>query len=455
MFLETHAHLDMDKFADDLADVLLRARSHGVTNAIGISTHPDSFDRNQTLVETHEMLYGVIGVHPHQAELYSAELQERVEGGLAHPKFVAMGEIGLDYYYDFAPKATQQEVFREQLRRAQDLRVPFVVHLRDAADDLIAILKEEQRGLYHGVVHCFSEDWPTAETLLEMGFHLSFTGNVTFKQLEGLRDVLRQVPRDRVFIETDSPFMTPTPFRGKRCEPGAVPFVALQFAECWGVSPFEVGRMTKENAINFFRLPATIEEPIIAAPLQGGRYLNVTSRTDHHGLLPWPRAHGLPLDQEWWLPTSPGVDTLLDEAAAAEAGNIVLGGLGDPLLHDGFIELLEGVCTDGRSVTVETSGPTTGKDIPAAVERLRRSGAQVALRLCGHTEKYFREAHRPTTDDAFGRVLRFAKALREADVPTEVLALAYPKVKEGAFSNFVERELQLPLRLIQVEYLGG
>jgi len=253
----------MEQFDADRDVMLQRAKDAGIQTilAIGSGTGPGSLDCAIQLADKHDFIYATIGIHPHEAKLASeADFSEMVE--LAkRPKVIAWGEIGLDYFYDHSPRDVQQQVFLKQLELAQAAKLPIVIHCRpsdnseDAWDDCLRLLNEHwARSGLGGILHCFTGIWAHAECALDMGFMISFAGNVTFPKAQQIRDAAKQVPLDRVLIETDSPFLAPVPHRGKRNEPSFVKETARQLAELRGLSTEEMGLQTANNFYRFFSL---------------------------------------------------------------------------------------------------------------------------------------------------------------------------------------------------------
>jgi TatD DNase family protein len=263
MFVDSHAHLEMEQFDADRASMLQRAQDSGIETilAIGSGTGPGSLDCAIQLAERHEFLYATVGIHPHEAKLASdADFAEMAQ--LAKlPKVIAWGEIGLDYFYDHSPRDLQQQVFLKQLQLAQVAKLPIVIHCRpsanieDAWQDCLALLRDHwaPSGL-GGILHCFTGTWAHATQALDMGFMISFAGNVTFPKAQQIRDAAKQAPLDRILIETDSPFLAPVPHRGKRNEPSFVKEVARQVGELRGLTAEELGLQTTANFYRFFSL---------------------------------------------------------------------------------------------------------------------------------------------------------------------------------------------------------
>jgi TatD DNase family protein len=257
--IDSHCHLADEAFAGDLEAVVARAREAGVEGALVILAAGDEQEAAQAdLVERlwPAVRFG-IGVHPHQAGQFGADPSQAVETvrgqTAATPSARAVGEIGLDYHYDFAPRNVQQEIFRGQIRLARELQRPVVVHTREADQDTIAILREEGAGMLRGVLHCFTGDAALARSGLDLGFYISLAGIVTFPKAVELRDVVRTVPLDRLLTETDSPFLAPMPHRGKRNEPAHVALVVSALAQLHNLSPRDIAARTAANFHTLFR----------------------------------------------------------------------------------------------------------------------------------------------------------------------------------------------------------
>ena len=264
MFIDSHCHLDGPRFDSDRDQVIARAREAGVTNmlAIGIGEGPGTLDCAVKLAEQHDFVYATVGIHPHEAQLARDSDYDEMAQLATRPKVIAWGEIGLDYFYDHSPRETQKAVFIRQMELARAAKLPIVIHCRpsdnsdDAWEDCLNLIDQHWKpfGL-GGILHCFTSKWPHAKRALDMGFMISFAGNVTFPKAQQIRDSANEVPLDRMLIETDSPFLAPVPYRGKRNEPAYVKEVARQIGELRGLSAEEVGARTSRNFHNFFSLP--------------------------------------------------------------------------------------------------------------------------------------------------------------------------------------------------------
>ncbi len=263
MYVDSHAHLEMEQFNADREQVLTRARDNGIETivAIGSGSGPGSLDCGIQLAEKYGFVYATIGIHPHEAKLATEADFEELERLSKRPKVIAWGEIGLDYFYDHSPREVQRQIFLEQLQMARSAKLPVVIHCRpsdgsdNAWEDCLRLLHEHwvSSGL-GGILHCFTGTWPYAKRALEMGMMISFAGNLTFPKAEQIRSAAKEVPLDRMLIETDSPFLAPIPYRGKRNEPAFVKEVARQVGELRGLSTEEVGSQTAKNFYRLFSL---------------------------------------------------------------------------------------------------------------------------------------------------------------------------------------------------------
>ncbi|MDT8324490.1 MAG: TatD family hydrolase [Bacteroidota bacterium] len=253
-FVDTHCHLFWDSFREDLPAVIARARAAGVDRMLIPATDFATFRDAARIAAHFDGVYLAVGIHPHDAGKVDAHFIDELRVLARHPRVVAIGEIGLDYYYDFCTPAVQQRVLRAQIAVAREQGLPVILHNRESDEDLLALMREQQDGGLRGQFHCFSSGADYARRVLDAGFHISFTGNVTFKK-STLDPVLSLVPDDRLLIETDTPFMTPVPYRGKRNEPSYIPMIAQRFAAARHQSVAHIADITTRNAERLFSLP--------------------------------------------------------------------------------------------------------------------------------------------------------------------------------------------------------
>jgi TatD DNase family protein len=247
IFTDSHAHLTLDAFDADREEVILRAREAGLRYLCTIGSLARDADLAVALSEKHDFIYFTAGLHPHDAKLWDAGCSGRLEALATHPRLLAIGEIGLDYHYDHSPRDRQRETFREQLRIARRLRLPVVIHTREAHEDTLRILEEEKTREVGGVFHCFSGNLEMAQFAIGLDFRVSFSGSITFKNAGDLREVAAAVPSHLLLTETDAPFLSPHPHRGKRNEPIRVMDVVAKLAEIHGSTPDTMGEKTTLN----------------------------------------------------------------------------------------------------------------------------------------------------------------------------------------------------------------
>jgi len=255
MLIDSHTHLYDPAYDADRDEVLSRAREAGVTALVAVGCDLETSRRAVESAAQNEMIYATVGVHPHEVRHITGTTLSELEALAAHPKVVGYGEIGLDYYYLHSPRETQQTQFRLQIALAKKLGLPIVIHTRDAKEDTLAILKEEEAGSAGGVMHCFTGDLETALAAIELGFYISFSGVLTFANAKALRETAGRLPLDRLMIETDCPYLAPVPHRGKRNEPAYVRQTALALAALHpSQNPEAVLRITSENAARLFKI---------------------------------------------------------------------------------------------------------------------------------------------------------------------------------------------------------
>ncbi|MGH9513482.1 MAG: TatD family hydrolase [Terriglobales bacterium] len=263
MFVDSHAHLEGEQYDPDRDQVLQRARGAGVETilAIGIGNGPGSLDCAIKLAAQHDFIYATVGIHPHDAKLATDADFAELEQLAKRPKVIAWGEIGLDYYYDHSPREAQKEVFLRQLELARSAKLPVIIHCRpsqgseNAWEDCLSFLHDHwASSSLGGILHCFTGTTPHARRALDMGFMISFAGNITFPKAQPIRDAAKDIPLDRILIETDCPFLAPVPKRGKRNEPAFVKEVARQLGEIHNLPADDIGNRTTNNFYHFFGL---------------------------------------------------------------------------------------------------------------------------------------------------------------------------------------------------------
>ncbi len=254
MLIDTHVHLNAEQYVNDLDEVIERARENGIEKMVVIGCDRPTIERTMELIDEHEDIYGVIGWHPVDAIDCTDEDLEWIEQLSKHEKIVGIGEMGLDYHWDKSPKDVQKDLFKKQIELAKRVNLPIIIHNREATEDCVAILKEMHAEKIGGIMHAFSGDESVADEIIDMNFYVSLGGPVTFKNAQLPKDIAVHVPIDRLLVETDAPYLTPHPYRGKRNEPAYVKLVAEKIAELRQISYEELARTTSENAKRLFKI---------------------------------------------------------------------------------------------------------------------------------------------------------------------------------------------------------
>jgi TatD DNase family protein len=254
MLIDSHAHLEMPDFKKDLEAVIQRAKGSGVEYIFTVGTEKKDWKRAVEIADSHPSIYAILGVHPHNAKEIDDQTYPTLRGLCRNGKVRAYGEIGLDFFRNLSPRDIQLKRFREQIGLAKELDLPIVIHDREAHRETLEILKSERAEESGGIIHCFSGDYEMAKACLDMGFYISIPGSITFKKAEGSREIVERIPLESLLVETDAPFLTPEPFRGKRNEPSYVRYTAQKVAEIKKVSFEKVAEITTENALRVYRL---------------------------------------------------------------------------------------------------------------------------------------------------------------------------------------------------------
>ncbi|ADU28331.1 TatD family hydrolase [Evansella cellulosilytica] len=252
MLFDTHVHLNADQYEEDVNEVIERALANEVTNMVVVGFDEKTIPKAIQLAETYDFIYAAVGWHPVDAIDFEERHLQWLKELSSHEKVVAIGETGLDYHWDKSPKSVQKEVFRKQIQLAKEVKLPLIIHDREAHQDIVNILKEEDAQEVGGIMHCFGGDLHIAKQCLDLRFHISFGGPVTFKNAQLPKDVAKEIPMDRILVETDAPYLAPHPYRGKRNEPAYVKLIAEKIAELKEINVVDFAKMTTENAKKLF-----------------------------------------------------------------------------------------------------------------------------------------------------------------------------------------------------------
>ena len=388
--IDTHAHIDGRDFLPDFEAMLDRAAQAGITHIVTVGVDLESSRSAVSLAEQHDHIFAAVGIHPHDAVRVTEKCYDIIRDlAVGNRKVVAIGEIGLDFYRDRSPREDQEKVFRRFIRLARELSLPVIIHDRDAHERVMAILREERAAEVGGVLHCFSGDLRMARECVEMGFYLSIPGTVTYPSNEQLREVVRGIKIERLLLETDCPYLTPVPHRGKRNEPAYVGITAEKVAELKGLSVEDVGRITSLNASRLFGFGRKNQAARIAYRIRNSLYLNITNRCSNRCSFCAKfddytvKGHFLHLDHE---PDAAEVLAAVGDPVGYE--EVVFCGYGEPLLR---LDLIKEVAAElkkkGCRIRINTDGQAnagvrqehpagTGRAGGRAVDQSQRRGCR-------------------------------------------------------------------------------
>jgi len=359
MFIDTHAHLFFENFKEDVDDVIQRAKDNSIDFIVVPATDIKTAKEAIALAEKYEQIYATVGIHPHDTKDWNESLISEIEALAKHPKVVAIGEIGLDYYYDFSPQDQQIKAFKSQLDLALKLELPVVIHNRDSDEDMMDIIQSYCGTGLKAQFHCFNGSLDDALEFMKMNHFISFTGNITFKKSDGLRDILKHIDLNHIMLETDSPFMTPVPYRGKRNEPSYVKYVAQQIAEIHKLSLEDVGRITSLNAFRFFEI-GNAPKTSFTYLLENSLYINVTNRCNADCTFcrrkedPFLRGYNLGMKKS----EEPTAEVYISEIGDPKKyDEIVFCGYGEPTIRwDVVREVAKYVKANGGKTRMNTNG---------------------------------------------------------------------------------------------------
>jgi TatD DNase family protein len=455
---DSHLHLDLAQFDKDRDSVVSRASEADVICLINPGHSLESSRKAVELAEAYPQLYAAVGIHPHDASREDAATGKQLAVLAQHPRVVAVGEIGLDYYRRLSPPEAQREVFRAYLRLARDLNLPAIVHCRDAFDDVCTIVEQEKSGNLRGVLHSFSGNEDCAFRLLDAGFHVSFSGQITYPKSDRIRAVAQRVPVEKMLVETDSPFLPPQPKRGERNEPAFVKYVVEELARIKGLSTQDVARITTANVRCLFGIGPEQEGGKIAYKIRNSLYLNITNECTNECVFcrrltnPVVKGHNLRLEKE---PTFEEIVAAIAEHEGFD--EVVFCGYGEPLLRLDLVEKLARHLKEKgfHNLRIDTNGqanlihgrnvvPTLTELVPNVSVSLNAANAQQYQQLC--RSRYGLAAY-----EAVKAFILECKRHGAKVVPTVV---AVPGLDLEACRKVAEEELGVPLRVREYNDVG-
>ena len=424
--VDTHCHLDFPDYKDDLDDVLKRAEDAGVVRMIIPGTDIAASEKAVELAGKYRAVFAAVGIHPHGADKAGEpDITLLRDMAVSMDKIIAVGEIGLDYYKKYSKAENQRSLFRGCLKIAKDLDLPVALHNRDAGEDMLSIIEESAPFPVRGVVHCFSADEEILRGFLALGLHISFTGNVTFEKAADLRELIKHVPPDRLLLETDSPYITPAPFRGKRNEPAYVRYLLDIYADIYKLSPEDIARITTHNANKLFRLGIE-EKGVIAYPIRDSLYLNITNRCTNRCTFctrqysNYVKGHNLKLDSE------PDAREIIDAIGDISAyKEVVFCGYGEPTLRLGVIKKVAAyIKQKNGKVRLTTNGEgnlINGRHIAAELKGLLD---RVSVSLNAPDAAAYNRLCWPVfSESAYGAILDFITECKNEGMEAEITCL--------------------------------
>ncbi len=457
MLIDSHAHLDMSHYETDLEQVIKRAQDEGISHIINIGSNEESSAKSVELAYRYEMIYASVGIHPHEARLVTPQTYEYLKELAAKPEVVALGEMGLDYHYKNSAPDVQQRVFKEHLQLANELQLPVVIHQREAAADTLNILRQNPP-ISGGVMHCFSGDEAILKEYLELGLYISVAGPITFKNAQNLRRVITQIPAERLLIETDSPYLTPVPYRGKRNEPAYVKYVAKAVAEIKGLTIEDIGRITSLNVGRLFGIPCRDEQSKIVYPIRRSLYVNLTNRCTNDCTFCarqktyYVKGHNLKLEYE------PEADEIL-KAIENEPGSyeeVVFCGFGEPFLRlDVIMQVARQLKPRGFKIRINTNGQGNLIHKRNILPELKGLVDAISVSLNTEDEEKYLKLCRPQSGSGtYAAIKDFILQAKQYIPEITITVLDMPGIDLEHCRKIAEDELEVGFRVREYNQVG-
>jgi TatD DNase family protein len=463
MIIDTHAHVDMDSFDDDRNEVIQRAKDNGVDYILNVGCDIESSMRSMELAEQHDFIYGTAGVHPHDVKSIDNQTYDHLRRLLAHPKMIALGEIGLDFFKNYSPPDQQKEHLRKQIELSRELKKPIIIHCRDANEEIISILSDyfpKGASAHSGIFHCFSGNQKLADCALEMGFYISFSGSVTFKKSEELRAIAKTVPADRLFVETDCPFLAPVPKRGSRNEPSYVIHTAQLIAELRGLNINDVQRTMALNFFELFGMGKDAKTGQVSYQIRNSLYLNLTTRCTADCSFctrltkPVVQGYNLKLDRE---PTADEVWQSIDNCNKYD--EIVFCGYGEPTLRLDVIKTVSKKIKDaGGRVRLNTNGHGNVINKRNILPELKGLVDSISISLNADTEEAYDRIVRPLPglrNGIYDKVKEFIEEAKKYIPEVQSTIVTHQEgVDEGKCEEISKNELDVNYRPRRYNIVG-
>ena len=444
----------MEAFEDDRDEVVRRAEEANIKYIINTGSDRAGNIAGLALSALYPQVYAAVGIHPHDAKTLDDTLFGELQQWAREPKVVSIGEIGLDYHYLHSRKGVQIEAFRRQIMLAKELNLPIIVHSREAKKDTMRILKEEITDTT-GVLHCFSGDKEMAKDAMEMGFYISIAGPATFKNAKKLREIIEFVPDEFLLLETDAPYLSPVPMRGKRNEPSFIQHTAMTVAEIRGVSLTDLARITTLNALKLFKIDKIIEKGEIAYKIRDSLYLNITNKCTNKCSFcvrfrtSYVKGHNLHLEQE---PTALQLIKAIKNPRTYK--EIVFCGIGEPLLRLDIVKKVsKWVKKNGGTVRINTNGHGNLIHKRNIVPELAGLVDSLSISLDAENEKKYEKVCRPQLKDAFHGMIEFTREAKKVipDIRFTVVKIPQINIKK---CEALAKELGVPLSVRKFNVVG-
>ncbi len=449
MFVDTHAHLFFDNFKDDIDEVINRAAQNDVDYIIVPATDIKTAKEAIALSEKYEQIYATVGVHPHDTKDWNDSLIKEIEELTKHPKVVGIGEIGLDYYYDFSPKEQQIKAFKAQLDLSLKLELPVVIHNRDSDEDMMKIIQDYCGTGLKAQFHCFNASLEDAIEFMRMNHFISFTGNITYKKSDSLREILKSINLNHLLLETDSPFMTPVPFRGKRNEPANVKYVAQQIADVHKLSIEDVGRITSLNTFRFFGIGSP-PKTSFTYKIHNSLYINVTNRCNADCTFcrrkedPYLEGYNLGMKKSQEPPAETYIKEIGDPKIYDE---IVFCGYGEPTIRWDVVKKIAAyVKSNGGKTRLNTNGHgnvINKKDITPEMKGLIDT---ISISLNSYEPKQYAELMQ-VSEDHFTEMKNFARSAKKYVNKVVMSIVSLDEVEVEKSRKVVEDEIGVEFRV--------
>ena len=456
-FIDSHAHLDFPEYEGELDAIIKRASDAGVSKMITVGTTLDGSRSSLALAGKYPFIYATAGIHPHEVIHVDEAVLKEIEGLLHEERVVAVGEVGLDYFYEHSPRDVQKNLFARFIAMAKEATLPLVIHTREAEEDTLHILKSEKAGAAGGVIHCFSGSLEMARQCIDLGFYISIPGIVTFNKAINVHEVVRNIPVERMLIETDSPFLAPVPYRGKKNEPSFVVKVAEKIAELKGLALQDVARITTLNAETLFKIKEDSSSGEIAYRIRDALYLNVTNRctnectfcaknTDYT-----VKGHYLGIERE------PSVEEIISAIGSDPSSydEVVFCGFGESLVRvDVVKEVSRWLKERGARVRINTDGLANIIHKRNILPELAGLVDSISVSLNADSPENYRKICRPPFEGAYEGVKAFIVEAKNYIPEVTASVVGLPNLDVERCKEIAEKELGVKFRLRPYNEVG-